>query len=656
MGEVHDGTPSWTSARTSATAGSRSPRPRRRSRGGTTGQPHRHAGARRLHGRGRAGAAGARRRGRRLRRRRGRGAAVGDGLAPGRPLPRAAHRVHQQDGPRRGRLRRRGPLDRASASARDAGPDPVARRAAETLRGDRRSRRDAHLHLRRRTLGSDVVEGPVPERLADEARRAPGQDSIERLAELHDAAGRAVPGRGADLPAEGSARGAARGDGRAQGRARPVRRRPAQHRDAAAAGRRRATYLPSPADVPPVDGHRPRDGAPLERRARRRRPSPPSSSRSSPSPPADLFFLRVYSGRLEAGERACNPRTGRARAVAARPAHARRPRRAGRRRSRPATSSRSRAAPVADRRHAVRRGDARSARADPVSRRPSSPWPSSRTPAPTATASPSPLRGCSARTRPCAPRSTPRRGQLLLVRHGRTPPRRHARAARPGLRDLASTRGSRASPTARPSARRRDGEAEYQRQVGGENLFARVAIGSSRSSDPGRRRGRGDALAPGSVPAAMVAGLLDSIAQRRRGRRAVRLSGHRGPRCGSRRRSSTSGPARDRVNSARATPSATRSAARRAVVLEPYGRLEVRVPEEFLGAVMKTLQQRRAIVEDTGSREARCVVRGVAPIGEMFGYLTALRSHTQGRGSFSLEPLDYRPLPDNLVGAPRTSG
>jgi elongation factor G len=84
-------------------------------------------------------------------------------------------------------------------------------------------------------------------------------------------------------------------------------------------------------------------------------------------------------------------------------------------------------------------------------------------------------------------------------------------------------------------------------------------------------------------------------------------------------------------------------------VLEPYGRLEIRVPEEYVGAVMKTLQQRRAVVSDTGYVKNAAVIRGVAPIGEMFGYLTSLRSHTQGRGSFALEPLDYRPLPDNLV-------
>ena len=84
-------------------------------------------------------------------------------------------------------------------------------------------------------------------------------------------------------------------------------------------------------------------------------------------------------------------------------------------------------------------------------------------------------------------------------------------------------------------------------------------------------------------------------------------------------------------------------------MLEPYGRLEIRIPDDYLGAVMKTLQQRRAIVLDTGFSRGVTIVRGVAPIGDMFGYLTALRSHTQGRGSFSLEPLDYRPLPDNLT-------
>ena len=68
-------------------------------------QHHRHAGPRRLHGRGRALAARARRRDRAVRLRRRRRATVRDRLASGRQVPRPAHRLHQQDGPHRGRLR-----------------------------------------------------------------------------------------------------------------------------------------------------------------------------------------------------------------------------------------------------------------------------------------------------------------------------------------------------------------------------------------------------------------------------------------------------------------------------------------------------------------------------------------------------------------------
>ena len=59
--------------------------------------------------------------------------------------------------------------------------------------------------------------------------------------------------------------------------------------------------------------------------------------------------------------------------------------------------------------------------------------------------------------------------------------------------------------------------------------------------------------------------------------------------------------------------------------------------------------QRRAVVEDTQFARGNVLIKGVAPIGEMFGYLTVLRSQSQGRGSLSLEPFDYRPVPDSLA-------
>ena len=82
-------------------------------------------------------------------------------------------------------------------------------------------------------------------------------------------------------------------------------------------------------------------------------------------------------------------------------------------------------------------------------------------------------------------------------------------------------------------------------------------------------------------------------------------------------------------------------------MLEPIMRLEVRVPEPSLGSVVKDLSARRAEIRETTVAAGNLsVVRGLAPLAEMFGYSTGLRSLSQGRGTFSLEPFDYAPMPD----------
>src|SRR5206468_8598665 len=87
----------------------------------------------------------------------------------------------------------------------------------------------------------------------------------------------------------------------------------------------------------------------------------------------------------------------------------------------------------------------------------------------------------------------------------------------------------------------------------------------------------------------------------------------------------------------------------RVAVLEPIMRLEVRCPEEYLGGILKNLGGRRAQVEETRFAGNIVLLRGSAPLAEMFGYSTTLRSISQGRASFNLEPFDYRPVPDNLM-------
>ncbi|NJN64098.1 MAG: elongation factor G [Acidobacteria bacterium] len=82
------------------------------------------------------------------------------------------------------------------------------------------------------------------------------------------------------------------------------------------------------------------------------------------------------------------------------------------------------------------------------------------------------------------------------------------------------------------------------------------------------------------------------------------------------------------------------------LLLEPIMRLEVRTPESTLGTVVKDLSSRRAEIRETAVHGEMTFVRGFAPLAEMFGYSTQLRSLTQGRGTFTLEPFDYAPSPD----------
>jgi len=79
------------------------------------------------------------------------------------------------------------------------------------------------------------------------------------------------------------------------------------------------------------------------------------------------------------------------------------------------------------------------------------------------------------------------------------------------------------------------------------------------------------------------------------------------------------------------------------IVLEPVMSLEVRAPEDCLGALIKDLGARRVEIQSTDIKNGGAVICGLAPLAEMFGYSTRMRSLTQGRGSFSMEPFDYLP-------------
>ncbi len=87
------------------------------------------------------------------------------------------------------------------------------------------------------------------------------------------------------------------------------------------------------------------------------------------------------------------------------------------------------------------------------------------------------------------------------------------------------------------------------------------------------------------------------------------------------------------------------------VVLEPMMKIEVEVPEEFLGDVMGDLNSRRGNIEGMDSQDGIAKISAKVPLAKMFGYATDIRSKTQGRGIFSMEFSDYSEVPRNEAEA-----
>ncbi|MGI2902411.1 elongation factor G [Tolypothrix sp. VBCCA 56010] len=87
------------------------------------------------------------------------------------------------------------------------------------------------------------------------------------------------------------------------------------------------------------------------------------------------------------------------------------------------------------------------------------------------------------------------------------------------------------------------------------------------------------------------------------------------------------------------------------VLLEPMMKVEVEVPENFLGDVMGDLNSRRGQIEGMGSEQGIAKVTAKVPLAEMFGYATDIRSKTQGRGIFSMEFSNYDEVPRNVAEA-----
>ena len=114
------------------------------------------------------------------------------------------------------------------------------------------------------------------------------------------------------------------------------------------------------------------------------------------------------------------------------------------------------------------------------------------------------------------------------------------------------------------------------------------------------------------------------------------------------------GEVRDRETTEAAMAAATDAAFQDAmakagtVLLEPIMRFEIQTPPEFMKSVTGDLNTRRGMIDavDTGTETAK--IAGTVPLSETFGYSTALRSMSQGRASFVMEPADYQPVPPQV--------
>ena len=193
-----------------------------------------------------------------------------------------------------------------------------------------------------------------------------------------------------------------------------------------------------------------------------------------------------------------------------------------------------------------------------------------------------------------------------------------------------------------------DTEARYIRQSGGRGQYAvvNVRFETAETEDGGMEFV--DEVKGGNVPREYIKNVGQGL------REVFDAGGSLGHRFVNVRASLYDGKAHDVDSSELAFHNAGMLAFRQAmennfVLLEPIMKVEVRVPEDYLGAVVGDLNSRRGEVSEVDSQGDLRVVRAHVPIAEMFQYSSSLRGATQGRGSYSMEYHEYKDLPKSLA-------
>ena len=229
--------------------------------------------------------------------------------------------------------------------------------------------------------------------------------------------------------------------------------------------------------------------------------------------------------------------------------------------------------------------------------------------------------------------------------HGRAAPRRARRPHGPRVQGRRQHRQARRSRTARRSAARRRATAASSARPAARASTATRSSGSSRARRaPATSSWTRSSAAPSRANTSSPWTRASARRSRRASTPATRWSTSR-RRCSTARTTRSTRP-RWRSRSPARWRSRTRSSKADPVILEPIMRVEVTMPEEFMGDVIGDLNSRRGHIEGMETRGSTQVVRAFVPLAQMFGYVTDLRSMTQGRATSSMEFSHYAEVPE----------
>ncbi len=181
------------------------------------------------------------------------------------------------------------------------------------------------------------------------------------------------------------------------------------------------------------------------------------------------------------------------------------------------------------------------------------------------------------------------------------------------------------------------------------SLFFGVSLTADSADDQEESIAVGHRLSPDQLPESLRQVLLEALKEEAQG------GGVRGNPVMGLRMTVTAVDYREEETSEPAIRSAAAQAFNRLLqegefyVLEPIMLLEVVTPEEFLGNIQSDLNARRALIVNSDRRGDLCVIKAEAPLIEMFGYSTQVRSLSQGRASYSMEPCRYAEAPPGVM-------